>query len=95
MRVASPISIRIPAVLSDYCGGTTTLALEAATVRDALERLEREQPALHRNICDETGAVRRHINIFVNFDNVRDGQGVDTALASGDVVTILPAVSGG
>lgn len=95
MPTLSAISIRIPAVLSDYCGGRTQLAFEAATVRQALEELEREQPALHRNICDETGAVRRHINIFVNSDNVRDREGLETALAEGDAVTVLPAVSGG
>ncbi|MGH7742492.1 MAG: ubiquitin-like small modifier protein 1 [Candidatus Eiseniibacteriota bacterium] len=95
MPATPSISFQIPGALSDYCGGRTILALEAATVRAALERLEREQPALHRNICDETGAVRRHINIFVNSDNVRDGRGVETALEPGDVVTILPAVSGG
>jgi molybdopterin converting factor small subunit len=50
---------------------------------------------LYRNVCDETGAVRRHLNIFVNSDNVRDLDGVDTTLMPGDVVTILPAVSGG
>ncbi|MBA0086518.1 MAG: MoaD/ThiS family protein, partial [Acidobacteria bacterium Pan2503] len=45
--------------------------------------------------CDETGKVRRHLNVFVNSDNVRDLDGVDTKLTRGDVVTILPAVSGG
>jgi MoaD family protein len=95
MTIAQAISIHIPAVLSDYSGGRTKIALEATTVRDALERLERELPALHRNICDETGSVRPHINIFVNSDNTRDGEGVGTPLAAGDVVTILPAVSGG
>jgi sulfur-carrier protein len=50
---------------------------------------------LYRNVCDETGAVRRHLNVFVNSDNVRDLDGVDTMLTPGDVVTILPAVSGG
>ena len=53
------------------------------------------QSALYRNICDETGAVRRHLNVFVNADNVRDLDGLDTALRPGDVLTILPAVSGG
>ena len=52
-------------------------------------------PRLYRNVCDETGAVRRHLNVFVNSDNVRDLDGVDTTLTPGDVVTILPAVSGG
>lgn len=89
------ISLRIPGVLSDYCGGATSFALEAPTVRAALDQLERDQPALHRNICDETGAVRRHINVFINSDNTRDGAGLDSPLTPGDVVTILPAVSGG
>ena len=70
-------------------------SISAPTVRAALEELERSQPALYRNVCDETGAVRRHLNVFVNTDNVRDLDGLDTALAPGDVVTILPAVSGG
>ena len=69
--------------------------MTAASVRAALEQLERSHPALHRNICDETGAVRRHINIFANDTNVRDRQGLDTPLAPGDALTILPAVSGG
>ena len=44
---------------------------------------------------DETGAVRRHLNVFVNTENVRDLNGVETKLSPGDVLTILPAVSGG
>jgi molybdopterin converting factor small subunit len=50
---------------------------------------------LYRNLCDETGRTRRHLNVFVNTENVRDLAGVDTTLAAGDVVTFLPAVSGG
>ncbi len=60
-----------------------------------LEDLERNRLALYRNICEETGTVRRHLNVFVNSDNIRDLDGVDTALSAGDVVTFLPAVSGG
>ena len=61
----------------------------------ALEDLERSQPTLYSNLCDETGKVRRHLNVFVNSDHVRDLDGIDTALTPGDVVTFLPAVSGG
>ena len=46
-------------------------------------------------VCDETGAVRRHVNLFVNTDHVRDRDGLDTALVPGDEIIILPAVSGG
>ncbi|HEY6506805.1 MAG TPA: MoaD/ThiS family protein, partial [Vicinamibacterales bacterium] len=69
--------------------------LSAHTVRAVLEDLERNQAALYRNLCDETGKVRRHLNVFVNSNNVRDLDGIDTTLMPGDVVTILPAVSGG
>jgi molybdopterin converting factor small subunit len=64
-------------------------------VRAVLEDLERRQSALYRNVCDETGKVRRHLNVFVNSDNMRDLNGIDTTLTPGDVVTFLPAVSGG
>jgi molybdopterin converting factor small subunit len=89
------ITLHVFGDLRMYCGGTSQLPLSARTVRDALAGLERTQPALYRNVCDETGAVRRHLNIFVNSDNVRDLAGVDTTLTPGDVLTILPAVSGG
>ena len=61
----------------------------------ALDQLEDRHPALHRSVCHETGAVRRHVNLFVNKSHVRDRDGLDTALAPGDVLTILPTVSGG
>jgi len=69
--------------------------VEAPSLRAVLEELERRFPALHRNVCDETGAVRRHVNLFINTHHMRDRNGLDTPLAPGDEVTILPAVSGG
>jgi molybdopterin converting factor small subunit len=69
--------------------------VSADTVQAVLDDLERTRPTLYRNVCDETGAVRRHLNVFVNADNVRDLDGLGTALQPGDVITIVPAVSGG
>lgn len=89
------IKIRLPSVLRSCCAGASELSLSAVTVRGALETIERRHPALYRSICDETGAVRRHVNVFVNKSDVRDGEGLETALAPGDIITILPAVSGG
>jgi sulfur-carrier protein len=88
-------TVYVPGPLRDYCGGARELSLAAANVGAALEEIERRHPALYRNICDETGKVRRHINVFVNTTNIRDQEGLATPLAAGDVVTILPAVSGG
>ena len=89
------ITIVVPPPLRDSCGGAAELSLSTPTVRAALEEIKRRHPALYQGICDETGAVRRHVNLFINESHIRDREGLDTALASGDVVTILPAVSGG
>lgn len=93
-RTAS-IAILVPGQLRAYCAGARELELAASTVRAALDELERNYPSLHRNICDETGAVRRHLNLFVNTFHIRDLNGLDTALVPGDAVMIVPAVSGG
>ena len=89
------ITVVVPTPLRSTCGGASELPLSAATVRSALDELAQRQPALHKHVCDETGAVRRHVNLFVNTHHVRDRQGLDTPLIAGDVLTILPAVSGG
>lgn len=89
------ITLHVAGPLRTYCAGRAQLSIAAPTVRAALEDLERNQFALYRNLCDETGALRKHLNVFVNSDNVRDLDGVDTTLTPGDVLTILPAVSGG
>jgi molybdopterin converting factor small subunit len=93
--MTSTITIHIPGPLRAYCAGASQLSIAAATVRAALEHLERNEPLLYRNVCDETGRVRRHLNVFVNADHIRELDGIDTLLAPGDVVTFLPAVSGG
>ena len=96
MPTTSDITLHVLGVLrAGTCGGVEQLPISAPTVRAALEELERNPATLYRSVCDETGAVRRHVNLFVNTDHMRDRDGLDTALAPGDVVTILPAVSGG
>ncbi len=89
------ITIQIPGVLRSRCAGARELSLSAPSVRAALEELERSHPELYRSVCDDTGAVRRHVNLFVNATNVRDENGLDTTLSAGDILTIMPAVSGG
>ena len=71
--------------------------MSAETVGAALVELAREHPSLYVSVCDETGAVRRHVNLFVNSDLVRVGQkrAMETPLRPGDVLTIWPSVSGG
>jgi molybdopterin converting factor small subunit len=93
--VTAAIAVYIPGPLRNYCAGASVLSIEAPTVRALLLQLENQYPQLHRGVCDDTGAVRRHVNLFVNTQHIRDRNGLDTPLVSGDELIILPAVSGG
>ncbi len=95
MNSTTRITVHVPGPLRAYCGGASTLPVTARTVRGVLEELARDRAALYTNICDETGALRRHLNVYVNSDHMRELAGLDTVLKPGDVVTVLPAVSGG
>lgn len=95
MASVATITICVSSPLRDFCGGRSEFCLSAASLRGVLDELEQTQPKLHRSICDETGRVRPHVNLFVNELHMSEREGLDTVLASGDVVTILPAVSGG
>jgi molybdopterin synthase sulfur carrier subunit len=90
-----PVTMEVPGLLRAEIGGAPGVSLDARDVRGALEELERRYPRLHRGICYETGEVRPHIGVFVGVDHIRDRNGLDTTLADGDVIIILPAVSGG
>lgn len=95
MPEAAPITVLFPAPLRPYSGGASQLSVSAPTVRAALRQLSGTHPALYACICDETGAVRRHLGLFVNSSHISDRNGIDTPLVPGDTLTILPAVSGG
>jgi molybdopterin converting factor small subunit len=90
-----PVRVHLSSLLRAHSGNISEFELEASTVRAALTAIERTRPALYRSVCDETGAVRRHVNVFVNDTLARDGRGLDMPLEPGDVLTILQAVSGG
>jgi molybdopterin converting factor small subunit len=95
MVESASITVQIPRALRELCDGAATLELPAASVRDVLEQIERRHPLIHRSICDETGRLRPHIHLFVNSALVRYQPGGVTPLKPGDVMVILPAVSGG
>ncbi len=92
-----PAVVHIPGTLQQYCGACSEFDIKASNVRKALGELESRFPSLYESICDETGTIRRHINLFVNSDLVlwREPTGLDVPLRSGDVLTIWTAVSGG
>jgi len=92
---ATAVTILIPGQLRLYCDGAKAIESMAPDIRAMLLDLEQRYPSLYRGVCEETGVVRRHLNLFVNASHIRDLDGLATALAAGDEVMILPAVSGG
>ena len=88
-------SIQIPRVLQQYCARKSEVRVQGATVRQALDGLKHGFPELYLCICDETDAIRTHINIFLNDDILNDQSKLDTRLESGDVLSVFQAVSGG
>jgi sulfur-carrier protein len=95
MTTTTLTTIHVPSMLRASCGGAARLGMPGATVVEVFDELERRHPELHRCIRDETGAVRRHVGVFVNTSHIRDLEGLATRLEPGDTITILPAVSGG
>jgi molybdopterin converting factor small subunit len=91
------VEVVLPGVLADLAGGSKHLQVESrgATVADLLDALAAEHPLLARRIRDETGKVRRFVNVYVDGEDVRYSDGVATRVADGAVVQVLPSVAGG
>jgi molybdopterin synthase sulfur carrier subunit len=83
--------VRLRAPLSELAGGRRELTLEGATVAEVLRALEREHPATKGWILDERGAIREHVNVFVNRNYGRE----ETAVGAEDRLHVIPAISGG
>lgn len=88
-------AVRIPTPLRPMAGGKDEVQVDGATVRAALDDLERRHPGFRARLLDGQGAVRRFVNLYVGEADVRDLGGLDAALKPADVVSIVPAIAGG
>ena len=91
------VGVRLPTVLRPFAGDVERVEVEPveATVGSVFATLEGDHPALRRRLIDEQGALRRHVNVFLGNDNIRDLNGLGTPLSDGDELLILPSVAGG
>lgn len=89
------VLVRIPTPLRSLTKGTAQVEVKGSTVIDVIGDLERQYPGLRERLVDESGEIRRFVNVYVNQEDVRFLDGDKTALKDGDEVSIVPALAGG
>jgi molybdopterin synthase sulfur carrier subunit len=89
-----PVTVRIPAPLRPITGGAAAVDCAPGTVRELIDQLEARHAGFRDRVMED-GSLRRFVNVFVAGEDVRFGDGIETAVSEGQEVTILPAVAGG
>jgi molybdopterin converting factor small subunit len=89
------VTVRIPTTLRPMAGGSSTVQVEGTTLSEVITNLEAAHPGFADRLLDESGALRKFVNLFVADDDVRYLDGLATATPAGTTVSIIPAVAGG
>ncbi|MDH3707927.1 MAG: MoaD/ThiS family protein [Acidimicrobiia bacterium] len=90
-----PATVRVPTTLRTLTAGESEVSVDGATVRAVLQALEAAHPGFEERLVDDDGNLRRFVNVFVDDDDIRFLDGLDTAVPDGQTVAIVPAVAGG
>ena len=88
-------TVRIPSTLRTFTQQRAEVKVSGATVREVLENLERAHPGVRAKLFDDSGALRRYVNVFCNDEDVRSLNRLDTVVGESDVLSIIPAMAGG
>ena len=89
------VTVRIPTTLRPMAGGASTVQVEGATLADVIANLDAAHPGFRDRLLDESGALRKFVNLFVADDDVRYLDGLSTPTPEGSTISIIPAVAGG
>ncbi|MFP5224021.1 MAG: ubiquitin-like small modifier protein 1 [Actinomycetota bacterium] len=89
------IEVRVPTVLRKHTGGERAVGGEGATIAEVLKDLDAKHPGLRDAVLDDSGELARFINMYLNDEDVRYLQSLETPVKDGDTLSILPAVAGG
>ena len=89
------IKVRIPTPLRPLTKGQGEVAAQATSIAEMIDNLNSSHPGIKDRLCDDTGELRRFVNIYVNEEDIRFLKGKETSLKDGDEVSIVPAIAGG
>ena len=90
-----PVEVKLPTMLRVHADGQATVAIEGETMGAVFNSLVEKYPGLRDNLLDASGGLHKFVNVYKDDDDIRYLEGLDTKVADGDVVSILPAVAGG
>ena len=90
-----PVDVKLPTMLRAQADGQGTVAVEGETVGAVFTALVERYPGLRDNLLDAAGGLHKFVNVYKDDDDIRYLEGLDTKVADGDVLSILPAVAGG
>jgi len=90
-----PVEVRLPTVLRSHAGGQASVSANGSTIGEVLADLTRSYPGMSGQLLTDEGDLHRFVNVYVNDDDVRYLDRLDTKVTDGDSVSILPAVAGG
>ena len=88
-------TVRIPVPLRRFTGGAEEVSASGATVAEIINDLDRSHTGVKARLCEDDGKVRRFVNIYVNDEDIRFMQSLDTPVSDGDELSIVPAIAGG
>jgi sulfur-carrier protein len=89
------VSVRVPTILRPYTQGVSEVSAEGSTLTEVLDSLDASYPGIKGRVLDDSGELRRFVNVYVDDDDVRFADGLQTAIKDGGQVSIIPAVAGG
>jgi sulfur-carrier protein len=89
------LKVVIPTPLRKFTSGLDTVEIEAATIKEVLDNLDLKYPGFRASVCDESGALRRFINVYLDGEDVRFLENLATPVPDGSEIAIVPAISGG
>lgn len=89
------VTVRIPTQLRELTSGQGEISVEAVTVREAIDQLNSAHPGIGERLLDDSGNLRRFVNLFLAEEDVRFLEGLDTPVSAGQTLSVVPAVAGG
>lgn len=90
-----PVTVLVPTPLQRLTNGQAEVQTQGATVAEVVENLERQFPGIKERLCDESGRLRRFVNVYLNNEDIRFRQNEETPVKEGDELSIIPAIAGG